>query len=46
MAVQLIKDGFGRAYAYKNQRYAYRAIHEQAEDRAQASRKGLWLACS
>ena len=46
MAVQLIKDGFGRAYAYKNQRYSYRAIHEQAEDKAQASRKGLWLACS
>ena len=45
MAVQLIKDGFGRAYAYKNQRYTYRTIHEQAENSAKRSRKGLWLAC-
>lgn len=46
LALQLIKDGFGTAYAYKNQRYSYRAAHEQAEDQAQASRKGLWSACN
>lgn len=46
LALQLIKDGFGKAYAYKNQRYSYRAAHEQAEDQAQAARKGLWSACN
>lgn len=45
LAVQLIKDGFGKAYAYKNQRYSYRATHELAQERAQASRRGLWSAC-
>lgn len=42
----LIAEGYGRAFAFNNQRYQYRSAFESAELHAKAERRGLWGTCA
>lgn len=43
--MQLIEDGYGMLYVFKNQQFQYRDKFASAESAARSAGKGLWSAC-